>query len=265
MSDKFVSGGLLFAAASFFTYHIMTSPKPKPNKRRFRPRPEFKTNIATITEEISEEIIENNTNPSTPHNTLNNSPIQNSPLVNQDQTPDENIPELVITSDEKTISEKDISDEVDSIVENINNFDCKKDSNTNSISSFLELNNTGSLTGTEELEFTKINESVEFDKILTKIINKVIVGNSPPDNVYGSPGLSDKEDEVPIPVVVPIPRIMNIYEIPKREEYKDKEYNSDLEDNDVNYFSDNESNRIKYKIKKKKRKFLNFFKRTKTL
>ena len=56
MSDKLVSGSLLFAAASFFTYHMMTSPKPKPRKRRHKPRYEFKTNIATITEEIPEEI-----------------------------------------------------------------------------------------------------------------------------------------------------------------------------------------------------------------
>ena len=238
MSDKIVSGGLLFTAVSLLTYSMWSSskPKPSPRKRRYNPIA-YKTTISTINEERSEEITQEI--PITPNNTINNT-VNNTPIQTQTPIIEENISELIILTEEKTIS-----DEVDSIVENINKFE-GRNSNTNSISSFLELNNTGSMTDTEELEFTKINETVDLDKLLKKIINNVI-DNTTQNNVYGSPGATNE-----------IPNIPKIFEIPNREEYKDKEYNSDLEDNDVNYFSDNESNRIKYKRKKK---FFNIFKK----
>lgn len=212
MSDnKFVSATFLFGAVSFLTYQLL----PKSTKKRNRSEI-YKTKISTIDEnnEIGE--LENNiklsynriTNPITPHNTVVTTPID-SPKLN---------PKMI----NQSVLELD---EINCIVESIEKFEeNKKNSNTNSISSFLELYNTGSQTDTEELEFTKIL------------------------NVYGT---SDSVGSITPPDKIKIVRL----------DQQDKEYNSDLE-NDVNYFSADEGQ--KQKQKQKKKKLLKFLKRRKS-
>jgi len=222
MSDnKFVSGGLLLAAVSFMTYKIIGTRPIIPNKiRKNRYSPMM--NISTIHEGHHEE-----EQPTTPENSLATSELklQVEPIYKQEES--------------LLINENILPDELDSIVENINKMGKKdsKDSSTNSMSSFLELNNTGSMTGTGELEFTNVDiDENNLDKILKEIINQVVIKV---DNIYGSPGMSESEE---------IPKLKQNNFL---EEYKDKEYNSDLDEKEVDYYSEDETRKIK-----KKKKFL---------
>ena len=175
MSDnKFVSGGLLFTAVSFFTYQLMSN-NTKPKQKHTRP---YRPNIASILEETSMEtsILESHPIP-----TPNNTPEY---LV---KDPDITLPNLDIYDEINSPLVPLESSEISQIVENIENLGEKRD--TNSMSSFLELFNTGSQTDTEELEFTKINNSKadQVESILRNIINDVTN-----KNVYGSAGESAK-------------------------------------------------------------------------
>ena len=140
--NKLVSGGLLFTAVSIFTYsyHMF-------NKNKFKP------NIKSIEENIIGEILDkqSDNNTKTPSNTpqpeqdneiqLNKTSID---IYNEDDSPLQNLQNL----------------EINNIVEEIQEKFTKKDSNTGSISSFLELFNTGSQTDTEELEFLNVNSNI---------------------------------------------------------------------------------------------------------
>lgn len=199
----------------------------------------IKTNISTIIEEV--EIKED---PITPNNTLSNTENQ-SP-----KTKSINIE--TFTESESPLGVTNSS--IDSIVENIEKF-TKKDNNTDSMSSFLELFNTGSLTDTEELEFTNLTNDESMDKLLKKIITNAVINNK---NIYGTSG-----EESPTQSLV---NQETLKKTPQVEGYKDKEYNSDLE-NEMNYFSEDEGRK---RNQKKKRKFpnqlafLRFFKRSKS-
>lgn len=150
MSDKLVSGGLLFTAVSFLTYQFINGHKPV--------RKQYKTNMQPIKEEeIIEEIIK------TPSNTLENTPKKSPNLKEEIETFELNDTSPLLIQENENFQD---------IINNMNNM-VNKETNSNSISSFLELYNTGSLTNTDDLEFTKINNS----DLLKKLIdNKEIYG-----------------------------------------------------------------------------------------
>ena len=227
MSDnKLVTGGLLFTAVSLFTYHFMGD-NLKP--RRIRRNYNYKTTIAPIIEEELE-IFEELHKTKTPSNTPTSKQILNL----KTDISDLNLNHPVYNEKESPLV--DNTNEISEIIETIDNFDKNKlDSATNSMSSFLELCNTGSQTDTEELEFLKVD-----------IILKNIISNITDRNIYGN-----TEPEVVRPTISPTIS------------FNDKIYSeSNSYILNISYYSDGEI--YKRKKRKKVNRVLKFLKRNKS-
>lgn len=230
MSEKLVTGSILFTAVSLFTYHFMGhNLKPKKSNRKHIKFENYKTPISPIVEGINEEEVEDD-KIKTPSNT----PISSHELYKIDDISDlqldhqekENTPLLII------------QDNISDIIDNMENFDKKVDSNTNSMSSFVELCNTYSLTDTEELEFYKVD-----DTILKRISN--VSKEFPSAHIYGTADIEE-------PIGQPISLTLD----------DNPTYSESMSDINISYYSDGE----KYKTKRRKKVngILKFLKRNKS-
>ena len=196
--NKLVSGGIIFALSSLATlsYHnMMNKNNRKKNKKtikKMKPIIEVEENDGYI--------------PST------NTPISNS------------IEELNPITQTLTVQEESKLIIHDNDIKIIKTFEPPNNTNTNTMSSFFELNNTCSLTNTEELEFTKL-DSIQHDC-----------------KIYGTPTL----------------KLIN------KNNYRGysserEEYGSDSDDVEVTYYSEGELIKNKNKLFKyfKRKKFKN--------
>jgi hypothetical protein len=141
--NKLISGGLIFAFTSLVTYGYHAMNDTSKYKRKYTP-------MKPIIEEYDNNDNDNDNGTITPSNTPELRPENNS--ISSIDTKD------LLTYQEDSSPLK-IDEEDDDIEKIINTIEKKIDNHTNtlSISSFLELCNTGSQTDTEELEFTKLN------------------------------------------------------------------------------------------------------------
>ena len=153
--NKLLKGGVFFALSSIATlsYHYMNDNKKY--KKRMKP------------------IKEENYMPPTPFNTPNNKPEQKSnnlEIFSEDDSP---------LLNNKTIIKECIENIIEDVYEKTDDSDDKPEkSETHTFSSFLELKGTNSMTGTEELEFTKL-ENYPINN--TDTIYGTDGTNSPPD------------------------------------------------------------------------------------
>ena len=134
MSDKLVSGSIIFTAVSLFTYNFLNSTSSREKKERYVPK-KLMEQMETIFENQEE-----TGRPVTPTNTPNSNP------------------------QEERLTLKKILDTCGSNDLLITNDMVLNDDNTQTftMSSFLELE--GDQTDTEELEFTKINSKLDLFK-----------------------------------------------------------------------------------------------------
>lgn len=197
--NKLVSGGIIFALSSIatYSYHQMMTQNKKKRKRKIMKK---MSPIMEFRELQSGQV--------TPCNT----PLSNTAEITPAQTPISKSPtnELVLKVEEPLMEIKELNEK------------SNEKTNSCSMSSFLELNQTGSQTDTEELEFMKLDK-IKSDR-----------------KVYGTPTL----------IITERNKIKNTIKLNSSE----KEYDTDSEDIEVSYYSEGEL------LKHKTRPLLNFFK-----
>lgn len=204
--NKLVSGGIIFALSSIatYSYHQMINQNTKKNNKKNN-----KKNKRKLKKPIMEPIMEENEGSLPPNNT---------PIMSL--TPNMKSVKVIEHKEPKPIVEKE-----DPPTGRLRNkVSSENKSNSITMSSFFELNNTGSLTNTEELEFTKIEHKKDF-------------------KIYGSPECYKPK--------------LKLINTDKGYSSERGEYDSDSDDIQVTYYSEGE-------LLKNKSKIFRYFRRRKT-